>query len=95
MKELLTTMMTFALTPNIKNDTLRRIAEKLLELRGDIIAIASVIAGVSFLITLIFNFILPGGDSKEGWKRVKTILIAYACVVGVTLIFGFVDGLLA
>ena len=84
-----------ALSGNYNNPTIQKIAEKLIELRGDIIAISSIVAGIALVLTFIFDFILSSGDSKKGWDRVKTILIAYACIIGVTFILGFVDSIMS
>ena len=90
----LTNLNPIILTGNIQNPTIRKIAEKLVALQGDIRGLASVIAGLALAYTFI-NYFMLGGDSKDGIKRVKTILIAYGCIMGISFILTFIDELVA
>lgn len=76
-------------TPTFNNSIFQKLFDGVNSIYGDFVAISTILAAVSAVIVLIGNFLLPGGDSKEGMKRLKTIFFAYIVINSIMLLLEF------
>ncbi len=79
--------------PTFHNSIFQKLFEGINSIYLDFVAISFIVAAASAVVVLVVNFLLPGAEPKEGWKKLKTIFIAYIVINSIMGILEFAQAI--